>query len=144
MQVSPMPRLNGIPQGDSLRPLCKCCLFQQAQQIGLAACVKTLAITHILTVPNCKQICVAQMQAAYDEYNDHAKSSGKSRGHFIVDLCRPGHLTICLRNFQERIKCNDDNWDAQFGELETLLVLTDLSPCADVVQDNTTQTGLHC
>lgn len=60
------------------------------------------------------------MQAAYDEYNDHARSSGKSRGHFIVDLCRPGHLTICLRNFQERIRCNDDNWDAQFGELEAL------------------------
>ena len=58
-----------------------------------------------------------QMQAAYDEYNDHARSSGKSRGHFIVDLCRPGHLTICLRNFQERIKCNDDNWDAQFGNI---------------------------
>ena len=55
------------------------------------------------------------MQAAYDEYNDHARSSGKSRGHFVIDLCRPGHLTICLRNFQERIKCNDDNWDAQFG-----------------------------
>ena len=62
--------------------------------------------------------CPVQMQTAYDEYNDHARSSGKSRGHFIVDLCRPGHLTICLRNFQERIKCNDDNWDAQFGELK--------------------------
>ena len=68
------------------------------------------------------------MQAAYDEYNDHARSSGKSRGHFIVDLCRPGHLTICLRNFQERIRCNDDNWDAQFGELEAQLLLTNLSP----------------
>lgn len=67
-----------------------------------------------------------QMQSAYDEYNDHARSSGKSRGHFIVDLCRPGHLTICLRNFQERIKCNDDNWDAQFGDYNMLL----LSPLA--------------
>ena len=62
-----------------------------------------------------------QMQAAYDEYNDHAKSSGKSRGHFVVDLCRPGHLTICLRNFQERIKCNDDNWDAQFGKMTIMI-----------------------
>ena len=64
---------------------------------------------------------VVQMQAAYDDYNDHARSSGKSRGHFIVDLCRPGHLTLCLRNFQERIRCNDDNWDAQFGEMEAQL-----------------------
>ena len=61
------------------------------------------------------EVSLMQMQTAYDEYNDHARSSGKSRGHFVVDLCRPGHLTICLRNFQERIKCNDDNWDAQFG-----------------------------
>ena len=71
------------------------------------------------------------MQAAYDEYNDHARSSGKSRGHFIVDLCRPGHLTICLRNFQERIKCNDDNWDAQFGELEAQLLLRNFHPTQD-------------
>ena len=68
--------------------------------------------------------CFVQMQAAYDDYNDHARSSGKSRGHFIVDLCRPGHLTICLRNFQERIKCNDDNWDAQFGKLTMSSELT--------------------
>ncbi|KAA6417862.1 MAG: hypothetical protein FRX49_12160 [Trebouxia sp. A1-2] len=63
--------------------------------------------------------------SAYDEYNDHARSSGKSRGHFVVDLCRPGHLTICLRNFQERIKCNDDNWDAQFGEYWTSADIVD-------------------
>lgn len=80
------------------------------------------------TCPRSQILRVVQMQAAYDEYNDHARSSGKSRGHFIVDLCRPGHLTICLRNFQERIKCNDDNWDAQFGELEAQHLLTDFSP----------------
>jgi hypothetical protein len=50
------------------------------------------------------------MQRAYDEYNDRARASGKSRGHFMVDLCRPGHMTACLRNFQETIKSNDDNW----------------------------------
>ena len=70
-----------------------------------------------------------QMQEAYDEYNDHARSSGKSRGHFVVDLCRPGHLTICLRNFQERIKCNDDNWDAQFGTACVLQLLACLCGC---------------
>ena len=53
------------------------------------------------------------MQRAYDEYNDRARASGKSRGHFMVDLCRPGHMTACLRNFQETIKSNDDNWCAQ-------------------------------
>ena len=36
-----------------------------------------------------------------------------------VDLCRPGHMTACLRNFQETIKSNDDNWDAYFGALHT-------------------------
>lgn len=55
------------------------------------------------------------MQQAYDEYNEKASTSGKSRGHFMVDLCRPGHLTACLRNFQECIACREDNWDAQFG-----------------------------
>jgi len=57
------------------------------------------------------------MQGAYDEYNGRAQSTGKSRGHFMVDLCRPGHLTACLRNFQEAVGCRDDSWDAQFGEL---------------------------
>ena len=57
-----------------------------------------------------------QMQAAYDEYNAQAQSTSKSRGHFMVDLCKPGHLTACLRSFQEAINCKDDNWDAQFGE----------------------------
>ena len=54
------------------------------------------------------------MQKAYDEYNEQAKHHG-SKGHFMVDLCRPGHMTACLRAFQNAIHCNDDNWDAQFG-----------------------------
>ncbi len=40
------------------------------------------------------------MQAAYDEYNEHAAAAGNTRGHFMVDLCRPGHMTACLRTFQ--------------------------------------------
>lgn len=56
-----------------------------------------------------------QMQTAYDEYNAQAQAAGGSRGHFMVDLCRPGHLTACLRNFQEVTGCRDDSWDAQFG-----------------------------
>ena len=55
------------------------------------------------------------MQHAYDEYNDKVRATGKSRGHFMVDLCRPGHLTACLRNFQEATGCSDENWESQFG-----------------------------
>lgn len=59
------------------------------------------------------------MQKAYDEYNDRVRATGKSRGHFMVDLCRPGHLTACLRNFQEATGCSDENWESQFGEAKT-------------------------
>ncbi|PRW57534.1 hypothetical protein C2E21_3791 [Chlorella sorokiniana] len=57
-----------------------------------------------------------QMQRAYAHYNDAARASGKTRGHFMIDLSRPGHLTSCLRQFQERIGATDDNWDASFAE----------------------------
>ena len=58
-----------------------------------------------------------QMQEEYSLENEHLRSAGKSRGHFMIDLCRPVHLTLCLRSFQEAIHCTDDNWDAQFGAL---------------------------
>ncbi len=61
------------------------------------------------------------MQEAYAEANEHAVAAGGSRGHFMVDLCRPGHMTACLRTFQETIGCNDDNWDAHFGALHPCL-----------------------
>jgi hypothetical protein len=56
------------------------------------------------------------MQRAYQLYNDQARASGKTRGHFVIDLSRPGHLTGCLRQFQECIGASDDNWDALFSE----------------------------
>ena len=59
---------------------------------------------------------VLQMQAAYEEHNSRVQASGKSRGHFMVDLCRPGHLTNCLRAFRDAIRSTEDAWDAQFGE----------------------------
>ena len=59
-------------------------------------------------------LCSMRLQA-YKEYNARAVELGRSRGHFLVDLCRPGHMTACLRTFQETIHCNDDNWDAHFG-----------------------------
>ncbi|CAL8464843.1 g4378 [Coccomyxa elongata] len=66
-----------------------------------------------------------QMQHAYDEYNERARATNKSRGHFMVDLCRPGHMTACLRNFQEATRCTDDNWESQFGELWTSADMVD-------------------
>ena len=57
-----------------------------------------------------------QQCAAYTDYNQHARAAGRSRGHFVVDLSKPGHLTACLRTFQETIACPDESWDAQFGE----------------------------
>ncbi|KAI3438402.1 hypothetical protein D9Q98_000834 [Chlorella vulgaris] len=57
-----------------------------------------------------------QMQRAYQAYNDTARATGKTRGHFVIDLSRPGHLTGCLRQFQERVGASDDNWDALFSE----------------------------
>ena len=62
------------------------------------------------------------MQEEYSLENEHVKSAGKSRGHFMIDLCRPVHLTLCLRSFQDSIHCTDDNWDAQFGALLPLCV----------------------
>ena len=59
----------------------------------------------------------AHLLQAYRTYNEIAVELGRSRGHFLVDLCRPGHMTACLRTFQETIHCNDDNWDAHFGAL---------------------------
>lgn len=48
------------------------------------------------------QYAGAQMQESYYEFNEHAAAAGNSRGHFMVDLCRPGHMTACLRTFQVR------------------------------------------
>jgi len=62
-------------------------------------------------------IMAAHLLQAYRTYNEIAVELGRSRGHFLVDLCRPGHMTACLRTFQETIHCNDDNWDAHFGAL---------------------------
>ena len=71
------------------------------------------------------------MQKAYHQYNAAPKEG--SRGHYLVDLCTPGHMTACLTDFQviiitllaqtldrcreqESIGAQLDNWDAQFKE----------------------------
>ncbi|KAL4444959.1 hypothetical protein ABPG77_004009 [Micractinium sp. CCAP 211/92] len=81
-----------------------------------------------------------QMQRAYQEYNDAARASGKTRGHFVIDLSRPGHLTGCLRAFQDRICASDDNWDALFSESWTSADMVDcmLSYAATQLVDEVT------
>jgi len=44
---------------------------------------------------------------------------GRSRGHFVVDLAQPGHLTSRLRAFQAAIGASEDSWDASFAEAWT-------------------------
>jgi hypothetical protein len=55
-----------------------------------------------------------QMEDAYARYNADALAAGRSRGFFVVDIARPGHLTACLAAFQEAIGASADNWDAAF------------------------------
>jgi hypothetical protein len=80
------------------------------------------------------------MQRAYQAYNDAARASGKTRGHFVIDLSRPGHLTACLRQFQERVGATDDNWDAAFAEAWTSADMVDcmLSYAASHLVDEVT------
>ena len=53
------------------------------------------------------------------EENAALRATGRSRGHFIADLSRPGHLTARLRAFQTAIGSTDENWDAAFSEFWT-------------------------
>ena len=41
------------------------------------------------------------MQRAYERANEEAEREGPPV-HFIVDLCKPGHMTACLKDFQVR------------------------------------------
>ena len=56
-----------------------------------------------------------QMEEGYRRYNSEAAGAGRSRGHYVVDLSEPSHLTACLRNFQDAIGSTDDDWNAAFG-----------------------------
>jgi hypothetical protein len=54
-----------------------------------------------------------QMEEAYRKYNQAAAEAGR-KGHFMVDLSKPGHLTACLTEFRTSIGATLDNWDAAF------------------------------
>uniref|UniRef100_A0A383W9H0 Uncharacterized protein n=1 Tax=Tetradesmus obliquus TaxID=3088 RepID=A0A383W9H0_TETOB len=60
-----------------------------------------------------------QMDDAYKAYNQAAIESSRSKGHFMVDMSKPGHLTACLTQFQSCIGSTLDNWDAAFQDAWT-------------------------
>jgi energy-coupling factor transporter ATP-binding protein EcfA2 len=65
------------------------------------------------------------MQRAYNEENAALRASGRSRGHFIADLSKPGHLTARLRAFQAAIGATEDDWNAAFSDSWTTADLVD-------------------
>ncbi|GIL48516.1 hypothetical protein Vafri_5023 [Volvox africanus] len=65
-----------------------------------------------------------QLEDAYRRYNEEAAAKG-TKGHFIVDMCRPGHMTACLSTFMETLQASTDNWDATFSDAWTTADLVD-------------------
>lgn len=65
------------------------------------------------------------MQEVYQRHNAAARMDGRSRGHFVADLSRPGLLGTRLRAFQAAIGASDDAWDASFCEAWTTADLVD-------------------
>eukprot|EP00798_Chlamydomonas_sp_ICE-L_P003078 gene3078-13099_t len=55
-------------------------------------------------------------EKGYRDYNEAAVASGRSKGYYMVDICRPGHMTACLTNFQEGLGVGIDSWDATFSD----------------------------
>lgn len=51
-------------------------------------------------VPSTFTQCRLQLEEGYRQYNEQAVASGRSKGFFMVDICRPGHMTACLTTFQ--------------------------------------------
>lgn len=43
-----------------------------------------------------------KMQREYERANEELRMMGAPE-HFIIDLCRPGHMTACLKDFQARL-----------------------------------------
>mmetsp|Transcript_15592 Transcript_15592/g.43626 ORF Transcript_15592/g.43626 Transcript_15592/m.43626 type:complete len:523 (+) Transcript_15592:89-1657(+) len=69
-----------------------------------------------------------QMMRAYELYNKEAVESGSSRGHYMIDLSRPGHLTSCLGSFKEGLSRQGraaESWDADFADSWTTADLVD-------------------
>lgn len=55
------------------------------------------------------------MMQRYKEYNERMLEQGKSPV-FVVNLCRPGHMNDCLKQYMKSIGADRDNWDANFAE----------------------------
>ncbi|KAG2454057.1 hypothetical protein HYH02_001098 [Chlamydomonas schloesseri] len=65
-----------------------------------------------------------QLEEAYRKYNEEAAARG-AKGHFIIDLTKPGHMTACLSTFMETLGATTDNWDAAFSDAWTTADLVD-------------------
>ncbi|KAG2499585.1 hypothetical protein HYH03_002527 [Edaphochlamys debaryana] len=65
-----------------------------------------------------------QLEDAYRRFNADAVAKG-GKGYFVIDLCRPGHMTHCLSTFMETIGASMDNWDAAFSDAWTTADLVD-------------------
>jgi energy-coupling factor transporter ATP-binding protein EcfA2 len=68
------------------------------------------------------------MQRAYEQANEDLLQDG-GEPHFMVDLCRPGHMTACLKDFQVQTHSSQDNWDAAFKKNWALDDLLDCIIC---------------
>ncbi|GBG29117.1 Hypothetical Protein FCC1311_053402 [Hondaea fermentalgiana] len=55
------------------------------------------------------------MMQRYKEYNERRVSQGKNPV-FVVNLCRPGHMNDCLKQYRKSIGADKDNWDASFAD----------------------------
>jgi hypothetical protein len=72
-----------------------------------------------------------QMEEGYRKYNQAAAEGGKSKGHFIVDLSKPGHLTACLTEFRTSIGASLDNWDAAFQVCVSVCLYVSVCLCVE-------------
>lgn len=84
-----------------------------------------------------------QIEEAYRKANENLVAQGKSRGHFMVDLAKPGHMTACLTTFQSVIGATIENWDAAFSEQWKTSDLVDciLSYAATLLVKKITKSG---
>ena len=65
------------------------------------------------------------MQRAYERANEQLEIEGLPQ-HFVVDLCSPGHMTACLKDFQARSRSHSCNNSFNPSIMVTLLAHTSL------------------
>ena len=53
------------------------------------------------------------MMQKYREFNEQLVAAGKGPV-FVVDLCRPGHMDECLKEFMRSVGADREDWDSKF------------------------------